>query len=115
MTSPSRFPAPPDLPAVSEFAPGVVVNGWFAVASPTATPSGAVTRLNHEIAQYLNAPDIQQRLCSFGLAAEGAGTPVGIVARGCTTALICLNASQFRAPSFRYQLNTRDAASLCTA
>jgi hypothetical protein len=34
VTSASRFPALPDLPAVSEFAPGVVVNGWFAVVAP---------------------------------------------------------------------------------
>jgi tripartite-type tricarboxylate transporter receptor subunit TctC len=75
VTSPSRFPALPDLPAISEFAPGVVVNGWFAVVAPTATRSDAVTRLNREIAQYLDAPEIRQRLYSFGLATEGAGTP----------------------------------------
>ena len=75
VTSASRFPALPNLPAVSEFAPGVVVNGWFAVVAPSATPFGAVARLNREIAAYLNTPDIQQRLYSFGLATEGAGTP----------------------------------------
>jgi tripartite-type tricarboxylate transporter receptor subunit TctC len=75
VTSASRFPALPDLPTVSEFAPGVVVNGWFAVVAPTATPSDVVARLNHEIARYLNAVDVQQRLYTFGLATEGAGTP----------------------------------------
>lgn len=75
VTSPARFPALPDLPAVSEFAPGVVVNGWFAVVAPGATPSDAVARLNREIAGYLKSTDIQQRLYSFGLATEGAGTP----------------------------------------
>jgi tripartite-type tricarboxylate transporter receptor subunit TctC len=75
VTSASRFPALPDLPAVSEFAPGVVVNGWFAVVAPSATPFDVVARLNREIAAYLKAPDIQQRLYSFGLATEGAGTP----------------------------------------
>ena len=75
VTSPSRFPALPDLPTVSEFAPGVVVNGWFAVVAPSATPSDTVARLNREIARYLKAPDMQQRLYSFGLATEGAGTP----------------------------------------
>ena len=75
VTSPSRFPALPDLPTVSEFAPGVVVNGWFALVAPSATPSDTVVRLNREIARYLKAPDIQQRLYSFGLATEGAGTP----------------------------------------
>ena len=77
VTSPSRFPALPDLPAVGEFAPGVVVNGWFAVVAPAATPSDAVARLNREIAAYLNTMDIQQRLYAFGLATEGAGTPEG--------------------------------------
>jgi tripartite-type tricarboxylate transporter receptor subunit TctC len=75
VTSASRFPALPNLPAVSEFTPGVLVNGWFAVVAPRATPSDAVVRLNREIAEYLKAPNIQQRLYAFGLATEGAGTP----------------------------------------
>ena len=75
VTSASRFPALPDLPAIGEFAPGVAVNGWFAVMAPAATPSDAVARLNREIAAYLKGQDIQQRLYSFGLATEGAGTP----------------------------------------
>jgi len=75
VTSGSRFPALPDLPAVSEFAPGVVMNGWFAVVAPAATPAAIVARLNREIGAYLKGPDIQQRLYTFGLATEGAGTP----------------------------------------
>jgi tripartite-type tricarboxylate transporter receptor subunit TctC len=74
VTSASRFPALPDVPAVSEFIPGIVINGWFAVVAPAATPSGVVARLNREIAEYLKGPDIQPRLYSFGLATEGAGT-----------------------------------------
>jgi tripartite-type tricarboxylate transporter receptor subunit TctC len=65
----------PDLPAISEFAPGAAVNGWSAVVAPRATPFDAVARLNHEIAAYLNTMDIQHRLYAFGLASEGAGTP----------------------------------------
>jgi tripartite-type tricarboxylate transporter receptor subunit TctC len=75
VTSPARFPALPDLPAINEFAPGVVVNGWFAVVAPAATRSEVVVRLNREIGGYLKSADIQQRLYSFGLATEGAGTP----------------------------------------
>jgi tripartite-type tricarboxylate transporter receptor subunit TctC len=75
VTSASRFPALPDLPAVREIAPGVVMNGWFAVVAPAATPSNVVARLNREIAEFLKGQDIQQRLYSFGLATEGAGTP----------------------------------------
>ncbi len=75
VTSASRFPGLPDLPSVSEFVPGVVMNGWFAVVAPAALPAGVVVRLNREIGEYLKGPDIQQRLLGFGLATEGAGTP----------------------------------------
>jgi tripartite-type tricarboxylate transporter receptor subunit TctC len=75
VTSASRFPALPDIPAVSELVPGVVVNGWFAVIAPVGTPAAAVARLNREIAAYLDAADVHRRLLTFGLATEGAGTP----------------------------------------
>jgi tripartite-type tricarboxylate transporter receptor subunit TctC len=75
VTSPARFPALPDLPAITEFAPGVAVNGWFAVVAPTGTPADVVARVNREIGAYLKGPDIQERLYSFGLATDGAGTP----------------------------------------
>jgi tripartite-type tricarboxylate transporter receptor subunit TctC len=51
------------------------MNGWFSVVAPTGTPVGIITRLNREIGEYLKGPEIQQRLFSFGLATEGAGTP----------------------------------------
>ena len=51
------------------------MNGWFAVVAPTGTPADIVARLNREIGEYLKGPEIQQRLLSFGLATEGAGTP----------------------------------------
>lgn len=91
VTSASRFPTLPDLPAVSEFAPGVVMNGWFAVVAPAGTPSSVVTRLNREIGQYLKGPDIQQRLYDFGLATEGSGTPES------TAQFIRADQSQWRA------------------
>jgi tripartite-type tricarboxylate transporter receptor subunit TctC len=75
VTSAVRFPGLPDLPSVNETVPGVVMNGWFAVVAPTGTPSAMVTRMNHEIGEFLKGRDIQQRLLTFGLATEGAGTP----------------------------------------
>ena len=75
VTSPARFPALPDLPAVSEFAPGVAVNGWFVVVAPTGTPADAIARLNRAIGAYLKGPEIRERLYTFGLATDGAGTP----------------------------------------
>jgi tripartite-type tricarboxylate transporter receptor subunit TctC len=75
ITSEKRFPGLPDLPSISEAVPGVAMNGWFAVVAPAGTPADVVARLNREIGEYLNGADIQQRLLSFGLATEGAGTP----------------------------------------
>jgi tripartite-type tricarboxylate transporter receptor subunit TctC len=75
ITSAKRFPDLPDLPSVSETVPAVVMNGWFAVVAPAGTPPDVVKRLNKEMGEYLNSPDVRKRLLSFGLATEGAGTP----------------------------------------
>jgi len=75
VTSVKRFPTLPDLPSVAEAVPGVEMNGWFAVVAPAGTPTDVVRRLNREIDDYLKGPEVQQRLLSFGLATEGAGTP----------------------------------------
>jgi tripartite-type tricarboxylate transporter receptor subunit TctC len=75
ITSERRFPGLPELPALSETLPGVVMNGWFAIVAPAATPPDIVARLNREIGTYLKGPDVQPKLLAFGLATEGAGTP----------------------------------------
>ena len=75
VTSATRFQGLPDLPALNETLPGVVVDGWFGVVAPSGTPPDIVARVNREIGEFLKSPDIQQRLISFGLATNGAGTP----------------------------------------
>jgi tripartite-type tricarboxylate transporter receptor subunit TctC len=75
VTSDMRFPGLPDLPALRETVPGVVMNGFFAVVAPAGTSAAIVARLNREIGQYLNGPDIRDRLLAFGLATGGGGTP----------------------------------------
>jgi tripartite-type tricarboxylate transporter receptor subunit TctC len=70
-----RFQGLPDLPALNETLPGVVVDGWFGVVAPAATPAEIVARVNREIGEFLKSSEIQQRLISFGLATSGAGTP----------------------------------------
>jgi tripartite-type tricarboxylate transporter receptor subunit TctC len=75
VTSAKRFVGLPALPALNETLPGVVIDGWFGVVAPTGTPPENVARINREIGAFLKGPEIQQRLISFGLATEGAGTP----------------------------------------
>jgi tripartite-type tricarboxylate transporter receptor subunit TctC len=75
VTSATRFPGLPDLPSLNETLAGVVVDGWFGVVAPTGTPPDIVARVNREIGEFLKNREIQQRLISFGLATNGAGTP----------------------------------------
>src|SRR5262245_11477907 len=75
VTSEKRFPGLPNLPSVNETVSGVIMNGWFAVVAPTGTSAEIVTRLNREVDAYLEGAEIRQRLLTFGLATEGAGTP----------------------------------------
>jgi tripartite-type tricarboxylate transporter receptor subunit TctC len=75
VTGAKRFQGLPDLPALNETLPGVVVEGWFGVVAPVGTPHDIVLRLNREIGEFLKNPEIQQRLITFGLATSGAGTP----------------------------------------
>ena len=75
VTSGRRFPGLPDLPSLQETVPGVVMDGFFAIVAPSGTPREIVERLNRAIGEHLAGPDIQQRLLSFGVATQGAGTP----------------------------------------
>jgi tripartite-type tricarboxylate transporter receptor subunit TctC len=75
VTSGKRFPGLPDLPSLQETIPGMVMDGFFAIVAPAGTPGDVIARLNRETGLYLAGPDIQERLLSFGLATEGAGTP----------------------------------------
>lgn len=75
VTSGRRFPGLPDVPTVKETVPGVEMNGLFAVVAPTGTPQNIIQKLNKAIGQFLDRPDVQQRMLMFGVATEGAGTP----------------------------------------
>jgi tripartite-type tricarboxylate transporter receptor subunit TctC len=77
VTSKVRFQGLPDLPALNETVPGVVVDGWFGIAAPAGTSGDIVDKVNREVGEFLKSPDIRKRLISFGLATEGAGTPAG--------------------------------------
>ena len=56
VTSATRFPGLPDLPAVNESLPGVIVDGWFGVVAPAGTPPDIVARVNREIGEFLKRP-----------------------------------------------------------
>jgi tripartite-type tricarboxylate transporter receptor subunit TctC len=71
VTSRSRAPALPNVPAVAETVKDYEVLNWFGMFAPTGTPAPIVTRIHAETAAFLKAPETRQRL-----AGEGA-EPVG--------------------------------------
>jgi tripartite-type tricarboxylate transporter receptor subunit TctC len=75
VTSDKRFPGLPELPPLNEWVPGLVMNGWFGVVAPADTPPDIIARLNAAIVDYLQGPQIEQKLLALGLAPAAANTP----------------------------------------
>ena len=75
VTSGKRFPGLPDLPALRETVPGIIMNGFFAIVAPTGTPPEVIAQLNGAIDRYLGGPDVEERLLTLGLSTDGGGTP----------------------------------------
>jgi tripartite-type tricarboxylate transporter receptor subunit TctC len=66
VTSETRAPALPDIPAVGELIPGYEASQWFGLVAPKGTPAGIIDRLNAEINAGLADPQLQGRLVELG-------------------------------------------------
>lgn len=66
VTSLSRVPALPDVPAVAETFPGFEGVGWHGILAPTGTDESIIARLNKEISEVLKQPDLRDQLNAFG-------------------------------------------------
>jgi tripartite-type tricarboxylate transporter receptor subunit TctC len=74
-TGAKRSTALPDLPTVAESGvPGYENSSWSAIAGPARIPRPLVTRLNRELVEILQMPDIRARHADVG-AEIIAGTP----------------------------------------
>jgi tripartite-type tricarboxylate transporter receptor subunit TctC len=73
VSSPTRLAALPDLPTVAESGyAGFEADQWYGVVAPAGTPHDVLTKLNTQINQALNAPDIKTRLNNEGAIATPA-------------------------------------------
>ena len=61
-SGPSRHPALPDVPTISETVPGMSVMSWHGIWAPTATPAAIVARFNAEMVNASRDPEVQQRI-----------------------------------------------------
>jgi tripartite-type tricarboxylate transporter receptor subunit TctC len=68
VSSEQRSPTLPDVPTMAEA--GVKASfpqTWWAIAAPKGTPAVIINRLNAEIAQFMELPDVQEKLVNVGL------------------------------------------------
>ena len=67
VTSPTRAPQFPDVPAVAETLPGFDSRGWFGYLAPSGTPREIIQLLNQEINRAMMLPDVKEKLNAAGL------------------------------------------------
>ena len=73
VTSRKRFELMPQIPTVAEAGvPGYEAVFWFGTFVPSGTAREIVTRVNGEIRNTLQVPEVRQRLLESGLVATGA-------------------------------------------
>jgi len=66
VTTAKRWPALPDVPALSEFQPGFEANVWVGIAAPRGTPAEIVQKLNTEINAGLDDLKVAGRMRDLG-------------------------------------------------
>ncbi|MDB5897021.1 MAG: extra-cytoplasmic solute receptor protein [Ramlibacter sp.] len=66
VTSPTRAPEYPDVPAIAETYPGFDAKIWLALFAPAGTPPEIIERLRTETQKALRTPAVQQRLANAG-------------------------------------------------
>ena len=67
VTSPQRSPAVPLLPTMAEAGmPGFESQQWFALFGQAALPKDIITRLNTEVARWMQLPEVRARLSTEG-------------------------------------------------
>lgn len=72
VTSLSRSPFLPEVPTVAETSlPGFDVLGWFGILAPAGTPPAVVQRLNKDIDDILQQPDVKQQFAGLGIEPYG--------------------------------------------
>jgi tripartite-type tricarboxylate transporter receptor subunit TctC len=62
----TRSPVFPDIPAIGEFVPGYEASVWFGIAARRQTPAEIIELLNKEINAGLADPVLNARLSEFG-------------------------------------------------
>ncbi|MDP3799620.1 MAG: tripartite tricarboxylate transporter substrate binding protein [Polaromonas sp.] len=74
VTTASRSPVLPDVPAVAETLKGFSIDTWWGLVAPAATPKEVITKLNQAFVAALNSPEAKTRFAAL-MAEPVANTP----------------------------------------
>lgn len=66
VTSAVRSTVLSDVPAIAEFVPGYVADGWQGIGAPRNTPQAIISQLNETINTALTEPAVQSRIIEGG-------------------------------------------------
>ena len=67
VTSRSRTPLAPDVPAIAEELPGYELIAWFALMAPAKTPPGIVKRLHDAAVKGIAKPEVKEKFAGIGI------------------------------------------------
>jgi tripartite-type tricarboxylate transporter receptor subunit TctC len=67
VTTATRSPVLPDVPAMGEYLPGYEASQWYGLGAPRKTPGDIVGKLNSEINAGLANPKLMARLADLGV------------------------------------------------
>jgi tripartite-type tricarboxylate transporter receptor subunit TctC len=79
IASPKRNPQLPDVPTVAESIPGFDVTSWYGIAVRSGTPAPIIQKLQRDMAEALQSPDVVEKLAGLGLEPVG-NTPEAFAA-----------------------------------
>jgi tripartite-type tricarboxylate transporter receptor subunit TctC len=66
VTTATRHPSLPDVPALAETYPGFETVAWFGLLAPTGTPKAIVDRVNQAVNVALADPEVSSRIAATG-------------------------------------------------
>ncbi|WP_439685828.1 Extra-cytoplasmic solute receptor [Cupriavidus oxalaticus] len=68
ITSPTRWPAAPDVPTMAEAGfPAVTAGSWIGLLAPAKTPPAVLAKLSAEMDAVLHQADVRARLVDYGI------------------------------------------------
>jgi len=71
VTSKTRSPQLPNVPAIAETLPGFENLGWFGLMAPAGTPAAVIDKVYRDTAKALEGADLRKRFSDIGMGPVG--------------------------------------------